>query len=78
MITPYEDFAAAGMIVKINSESRFIENYHFETGEIILDSVFKSRNSSKHIERSIFKALFSFFDIACLDIPHILAYALMV
>ena len=38
--TKYGDFIAAGMIVRINNESRFIESYNVETGEIILDSSF--------------------------------------
>lgn len=38
--TKYGDFTAAGMIVRINNESRFIESYNVETGEIILDSSF--------------------------------------
>ena len=38
--TKYRDFIAAGMIVRINNESRFIESYNVETGEIILDSSF--------------------------------------
>lgn len=36
----YNDFIAAGMIIKINNESRFIESYNTETGEIILNSSF--------------------------------------
>lgn len=36
----YGDFIAAGMIIKINNESRFIESYNTETGEIILNSSF--------------------------------------
>jgi|GEM_PF-6603904 hypothetical protein len=40
--TKYGDFIAAGMIIRINNESRFIESYNAETGEIILDSAFSS------------------------------------
>lgn len=36
----YGDFVAAGMVIKINNESRFIESYNTETGEIVLDSPF--------------------------------------
>lgn len=38
--TKYGDFIAAGMIVRINNESRFIESYNVETGEMVLDSAF--------------------------------------
>ena len=38
--TKYGDFIAAGMTIRINNESRFIESYNVETGEIILDSSF--------------------------------------
>lgn len=36
----YGDFVAAGMVIKINNESRFIESYNMETGEIVLNSPF--------------------------------------
>lgn len=38
--TKYGDFIAAGMIIKIDNESRFIESYNCETGEIVLNSAF--------------------------------------
>lgn len=68
----YGNFIAAGMIIQINNESRFIESYNAETGELILNSPFSFTviNGMKYVIKSNYLISAQYF-FKCRSVPVI-------
>lgn len=71
--TIYNGIIVAGMVIQINSESRFIESYNVDTGEVILDSPFSFSvtNGMKYVIKSNYLISAQYF-FKCRSTPTII------